>query len=77
MGNDTTTFVLLCWNRKRQKCRKRSATLCSKNTQRYAARHGLSSTQYQKEVDKYYKASYRLAYVDGYYVNGKVKFAAL
>ncbi len=43
----------------------------------YASRHGLTSAQYQKEVDKYHKAGYRLTYVDGYYVNGKVKFAAL
>lgn len=43
----------------------------------YAARHALSSAQYQKEVTKYHKAGYRLTYVDGYYVNGKVKFAAL
>ncbi len=43
----------------------------------YAARHQLSSTQYQAEVTKFHKAGYRLTYVDGYYVNGKVKFAAL
>lgn len=43
----------------------------------YAARHQLSSTQYQTEVTKFHKAGYRLTYVDGYYVNGKVKFAAL
>ncbi|WP_420571576.1 serine hydrolase [Kordia sp.] len=48
-----------------------------KTLKNYAARHELSSSQYQAEVTKYHKAGYRLTYVDGYYVNGKVKFAAL
>ncbi|MEM6684189.1 MAG: serine hydrolase [Bacteroidota bacterium] len=43
----------------------------------YVARHNLTSTQYQKEVNNQHKAGYRLTYVDGYYVNGQAKFAAL
>ncbi|MFK7750234.1 MAG: serine hydrolase [Kordia sp.] len=49
----------------------------AKTLKGYAARHALSSAQYQTEVTKFNKAGYRLTYVDGYYVNGKVKFAAL
>lgn len=44
---------------------------------KYAARHNMTSQKYQDEVTKYHKAGYRLTYVDGYYVNGKIKFAAL
>ncbi|MBC8754427.1 serine hydrolase [Kordia sp. YSTF-M3] len=48
-----------------------------KTLKNYAARHNLSSAQYQTEVTKFHKAGYKLTYVDGYYVNGKIKFAAL
>ncbi|WP_298419396.1 serine hydrolase [uncultured Kordia sp.] len=48
-----------------------------KTLKSYASRHGLSSSQYQTEVNNYVGKGYKLAYVDGYYVNGKTKFAGL
>ena len=48
-----------------------------KTLNNYAARHGLSSAQYQTEVTKFHKAGFKLTYVDGYYVNEKIKFACL
>ncbi|WP_160130532.1 serine hydrolase [Kordia antarctica] len=57
---------------------KNEATLFAPKTPSdYAARHALSSAQYQTEVTNFHNAGYKLTYVDGYYVNGKIKFAAL
>ncbi len=43
----------------------------------WAARHAMTPKKYQDEVTKFHKSGFRLTYVDGYYVNGKVYFAAL
>jgi len=43
----------------------------------WAARHGMTGKKYQDAVTKYHKSGFKLTYVDGYYVNGKVYFAAL
>ncbi|MEM6720544.1 MAG: serine hydrolase [Bacteroidota bacterium] len=57
--------------------KKEEQPFAAKTLKGYAARHNLTAIQYQAEVTKYHKAGYRLTYVDGYYVNGNVKFAAL
>lgn len=43
----------------------------------WAARHGMSPTEYQQIVTKFHNDGFRLTYVDAYDVNGKVMFAAL
>lgn len=43
----------------------------------WAAKHNLTASEYQSEVTRLDKKGYRLTYVDGYNVNGTVKFAAL
>jgi hypothetical protein len=48
-----------------------------KTLNNYAARHGLSSAQYQTEVTKFHKDDFKLTYVDDYNVNGTIRFAAL
>lgn len=40
-------------------------------------RHGLSSQQYQNEVNTHWKNGYRILQVDSYDVNGKVYYAAI
>jgi hypothetical protein len=42
-----------------------------------AARHGMTSAQYQQEFDKYAKQGYRLVHVSGYGVSGKAYYAAI
>jgi len=56
---------------------KRAQLFDAKAVNNWVARHDLSPTKYQDAIDKFHKKGYRLTYVDGYYVNGKVKFAAL
>lgn len=48
-----------------------------RNTKGLLAKHGLSSTAYQKEVKKNHKKGYRLVFVDGYNQNGKATYAAI
>jgi CubicO group peptidase (beta-lactamase class C family) len=43
----------------------------------WSARHGLTSAQYQAEVDARVKAGYRLVHVDGYDIGGTARFAAI
>jgi hypothetical protein len=43
----------------------------------WVARHGLSSTGYQKAFDDFGKQGFQLASVSGYVVNGEVQYAAL
>ncbi|WP_053002455.1 serine hydrolase [Kordia jejudonensis] len=49
----------------------------TKTLKSHRARHALSSAQYQTEVNNFVRAGYKLTYVDGYYVNGKTRFAGL
>jgi cytochrome c biogenesis factor len=46
-------------------------------TSAWAARHGMTSAQYQAEVDKYVAQGYRIAQVSGYSVNGQQRYAAI
>ena len=41
------------------------------------ARHGLSSSQYQQEFDKWTNQGYRLVLVNGHKVGGKTRYAAI
>jgi hypothetical protein len=43
----------------------------------WVARHGLTSTQYQKEFNHWTKEGYRLKHVSGYCIGGKRRFAAI
>jgi CubicO group peptidase (beta-lactamase class C family) len=43
----------------------------------WAARHGLSATQYQAEFDKLAKQGFRLKEISGYAVGGKPQYAAI
>ena len=43
----------------------------------WAARHGLTSAQYQKTFDNYTKQGFRLTSVSGYEIGGKARYAAL
>jgi hypothetical protein len=43
----------------------------------WAARHGMTSAQYQEEFDKYGQQGYRLVQVSGYNVGGQAYFAAI
>lgn len=44
---------------------------------KWVARHGMTSSGYQKEFDKYVKQGYRLVDVSGYESNGKARYAAI
>lgn len=48
-----------------------------KTLKNWAAKHGMSSKQYQENYTKFSKKGYRLTSVDGYLVNGKIYYAAL
>jgi len=63
--------------KKGEKANNKKQPIAVKTLNDYAARHALSSAQYQTEVTKFHRAGYKLTYVDGYYVNGKIQFAAL
>ncbi|PZD70769.1 hypothetical protein C1752_09165 [Acaryochloris thomasi RCC1774] len=43
----------------------------------WAARHGMTSAQYQQRFDQYVSQGYRLSDVSGYSINGKPKYAAI
>jgi hypothetical protein len=43
----------------------------------WAARHGMTSAEYQAEFNKYVGQGYRLAQVSGYSVNGRQRYAAI
>lgn len=43
----------------------------------WVARHGLTSTNYQKEFNYWVKRGYRLSHVDGYTVSGQSYYAAI
>jgi CubicO group peptidase (beta-lactamase class C family) len=43
----------------------------------WVARHGLSSSQYQAEFDKWVGEGFRLVHVDGYTVNNQDRYAAI
>ncbi|MEM1119737.1 MAG: serine hydrolase [Bacteroidota bacterium] len=47
------------------------------NTDDVKARHGLTASVYQAEVERKHKAGYRLIHVDGYNKNGKAHYAAI
>lgn len=49
----------------------------AKTLKKWAARHGMSSKQYQDNFNKFSKKGFRLTAVDGYLVNGKIYYAAL
>lgn len=76
MKNYVLILVLLCFTFSAYS-QKRAQLYDAKSVNNWVARHGLSPTKYQDAIDKYHKKGYRLTYVDGYTVNGKVKFAAL
>lgn len=56
---------------------KRVNSFNPKDVNNWVAKHNLTGSKYQSEVTRLHKKGYRLLYVDGYNVNGKVKFAAL
>ena len=58
-------------------CTAQNRTNNQKKLKNWAARHDLTATKYQKEVEKYHNSGFKLVYVDGYNINGNVKFAAL
>ena len=53
------------------------AALWDRSPGAWVARHGLSSKQYQKEFNKRVNQGYRLTDVEGYTVQGAVRYAAL
>ncbi|NND52289.1 MAG: serine hydrolase, partial [Flavobacteriaceae bacterium] len=56
---------------------KRATLYNPKDVNNWAARHNMTPGNYQNEVTRLHKKGFRLIHVDGYNVNGKVKFAAL
>ncbi len=44
---------------------------------KWATKHGMSRSSYQKQFDKFKKAGYRLTLVDSYISNGKVRYTAI
>ncbi len=44
---------------------------------RWSARHGMSSSQYQREVNRYISAGYRVVHVSGYSHDGRAQYAAI